>query len=124
MFTPFYELFLGQNNDPTYVNDIFTPVGINTTVVCLGVAVLFYVALGRWKPVFHRLLHWGLTLTGTLLFAYFYAVWYAKDRIGATDTDSYMTGLGGVNLLLAGVLFFLLSFGLKRLSIFAKRTPF
>ena len=124
MFTPIYELFLGQNNDPIYVDEIFTPVGTVTLLVALGVAALFYVALGRWKPVFHRTLHWAIALVTTLIFAYAYAVWYAKDRTGADDADSYMTGFGGVNLLIAAILFFLFSLALKNASIFAKRTPF
>jgi len=124
MFTSIYELFLGQNNDPIYVDEIFTPVGTMTLLVSLGVAVVFYVALGRWKPVFHRTLHWAIALVGTLIFAYAYAVWYAKDRTGADDADSYMTGFGGVNVLVAAILFFLFSLALKNASIFAKRTPF
>ncbi len=124
MFTSFYELFLGQNNDPAFSDRIFTPVGITTFLVSLGGAVVFYGLLGRWKPVFHRVSHWVVSLAGTLLFAYFYAVWYAKDATDAPDADSYMTGLGGVNVLLAALLFFGFSLLLKNISIFAKRTPF
>lgn len=124
MFQSIYELFLGQNNDPIYVDEIFSPVGTITLLVSLVVAVLFYVALGRWKPVFHRSTHWAIALVGTLIFAYAYAVWYAKDRTGADEADSYMTGFGGVNVLVAFVLFFLFSLALKNASIFARRTPF
>ena len=124
MFQSLYELFLGQNNDPIYVQSIFTPVGTVTLLVTLGVAVLFYVALGRWKPVFHRTLHWAITLVGLLIFGYAYAVWFAKDQTGADDADSYMTGFGGVNVLVAAILFFLFSLGLRYASIFARRTPF
>jgi hypothetical protein len=124
MFPSLYELILGPNNDPIYAESIFTPVGTMTTLVTLGVGVVFYVALGRWKPVFHRTLHWAVTLVGTLVFAYFYALWFAKDQTGADEADSYMTGFGGVNVLLAAILFFIFSLLLKRASIFAKRTPF
>jgi hypothetical protein len=124
MFQSIYELFLGSNDDPIYVDSIFTPVGTMTTLVALGVAAVFYVALGRWKPVFHRTVHWVLTLVGTLVFAWFYALWFAKDQTGADEADSYMTGFGGVNVLLAAILFFLFSLLLKQASIFAKRTPF
>lgn len=124
MFQSIYELFLGQNNDPIYADEIFSPVGTITLLVTLGVAALFYVALGRWKPVFHRAVHWAITLVALLIFGYFYAVWYAKDRTGADDTDSYMSGFGGVNVLLTAVFFFLFSLGLRYASIFARRTPF
>jgi hypothetical protein len=124
MFQSIYELFLGQNNDPIYVDEIFAPVGTTTTLVALILAAIFYVGLGRWKAIFHRTSHWSITLIVMALFGFFYATYYAKDRTGADDMDSYMTSFGGVNALLAVVLFFLFSLALKNVSIFAKRTPF
>ena len=124
MFQSIYELFLGQNNNPIYVNDIFAPVGTTTTLVALILAVIFYVGLGRWKAIFHRVSHWSITLIIMALFGFFYATYYAKDRADVDDMDSYMTSFGGVNALLAVVLFFLFSLALKNVSIFAKRTPF
>lgn len=124
MFTTLYELFLGQNNDPIYDDEIFTPVGVITLLVALVLAAVFYLGLGRWKPVFHRVSHWVITLVVVLIFAFAYAVWYALDRTGAANTDSYMTGLGGINLLYASIEFFVFSVLLKRFSIHARRTPF
>ena len=124
MFTTLYELFLGQNNDPIYVDEIFTPVGTITLLVALMLAVGFYIGLGRWQSVFHRGGHWVVTLVVALIFAFAYAIWYALDRTGANDTDGYMTGFGGINALYAGIEFFVFSMLLKRFSIFARRTPF
>ena len=124
MFTTLYELFLGQNNDPIYDDEIFTPVGVITLLVALVLAAVFYLGMGRWKPVFHRVSHWVITLVLVLVFAFAYAVWYALDRTGAANTDSYMTGFGGINLLYASIEFFVFSVLLKRFSIHARRTPF
>ncbi|GAB3315822.1 hypothetical protein GCM10027299_05300 [Larkinella ripae] len=124
MFVTLYELWLGQNNDPIYADEIFTPVGLITLLFSLALAALFYLILGRWKSVFYRTSHWVITLVVAGIFGYAYALWYAMDATDAEDTDSYMQGFGGVNLLYALIYFFLFSLLLKRFSIFAKRTPF
>ena len=124
MFTTLYELLLGQNNDPVYADNIFTPVGVMTLLVTLVLAAVFYLLLGRWRAVFHHTVHWVITLVIVAIFAYAYAVYYALDQTNLPETDSYMQGFGGVNLLYALIEFVLFSVLLKRFSIFAKRTPF
>lgn len=124
MFPLLYELLLGQNDDPIYVENIFTPVGVLTLLVTLALAVAFYLLLGRWRAVFHRTPHWIITLVVVAIFAYAYAVYYALDQTNLPESDSYMQGFGGVNLLYALIEFSIFSILLKRFSIFAKRTPF
>ena len=124
MFVALYELWLGQNNDPIYAEEIFTPVGLITLLVCLILAAVFYLVLGRWQSIFHKTSHWAIALVVAGIFGYGYAIWYALSATGAEDTDSYMQGFGGVNLLYALIYFFAFSLLLKRFSIFAKRTPF
>ncbi|WP_128544887.1 hypothetical protein [Larkinella soli] len=124
MFVALYELWLGQNNDPIYADEIFTPVGVITLFVSLGLAALFYLLLGRWRSVFYRTPHWIIVLVVAGIFGYAYALYYALGATGAEETDSYMQGFGGINLLYALIYFFIFSLVLKRFSIFAKRTPF
>jgi hypothetical protein len=124
MFTSLYELILGQNNDPIYSEEIFGPVGFMTLMLALVVAAVFYVLLGRWKPVFDNIVHWVITLIAVGIFGFGYALWFALDRTGADETDGYMQGFGAVNALFALIFFFVFSVILKRFSIFAKRTPF
>ena len=124
MFVSLYELWLGQNNDPIYADEIFTPVGLITLLVSLLLAAIFYLILGRWRSVFDGIGPWVITLVVVLIFAFAYAMWYAMDRTGADESDGYMTGLGGVNALYAAIYFFVFSILLKRFSIFAKHTPF
>lgn len=124
MFTTLYELLLGRNDDPIYANTIFTPVGVLTLLVTLALAAVFYLGLGRWRAVFHRTGHWVVMLIIVAIFAYAYAVYYALDQTNLPETDSYMQGFGGVNLLYALIEFVIFSVLLKRFSIFAKRTPF
>ncbi|GAA4447898.1 hypothetical protein GCM10023189_04940 [Nibrella saemangeumensis] len=124
MFTSLYELWLGQNNDPIFADEIFTPVGMLTLLFALIVAAVFYLLLGRWKPVFDNTTHWIITLVVVAIFGFVYALQYAKDRTGADEADSYMQGFGGINALYAVIFFTIFSALLKRFSIFAKRTPF
>ena len=124
MFVTLYELWLGQNNDPIYADEIFTPVGLITFLVALVLAAIFYMILGRWRSVFHGIGPWLLTLTLVLIFAFTYALWYSMDRTGADESDGYMTSFGSVNALYAVIYFFIFSIALKRFSIFAKHTPF
>lgn len=123
MFASLYELWLGQNNDPIYADEIFTPVGFLTLLFSLVLAVIFYLLLGRWKPVFDNRGHWIVTLVAAAIFGFVFALQYSLDRTGADETDSYMQGFGGVNAFYAMVYFVIFSFILKRFSIFAKRTP-
>ena len=124
MFITLYELWLGQNNDPIYADEIFTPVGLITLMVSIILAAIFYVILGRWRSVFAGKGPWVITLVAVLIFAFAYAMWYAMDRTGADESDSYMTGFGAINALYAAIYFFVFSILLKRFSIFAKHTPF
>ena len=124
MFTALYELLIGKNPDPTYRNTVFTPVGLLTLVLMLGLAAVFYLLLGRWKAVFYSTAHWVITLVVALVIAFFLAVNYAKDATGEPEMDSYMLGFGGVNLIFAGLLFFGFSLLFRRGSKFARYTPF
>jgi Na+/H+-translocating membrane pyrophosphatase len=124
MFTALYELILGHNNNPTYANTIFTPVGTLTIVVALGLAAVFYLLLGRWRSVFHQLPHWLLTLAMMAVFGFFYAVNYAKEQTEALDADGYMNTFGLVNAIVGMIAFALFSLILKQFSVFARRTPF
>ncbi|GAB3887297.1 hypothetical protein [Spirosoma agri] len=124
MFTALYELLIGKNPDPTYRNTVFTPVGLLTLVIVIGLAATFYLLLGRWQAVFHRTSHWIITLVIALIIAFTLAVSYAKDATGEPEADSYMLGFGGVNLILAGLLFFGFSLLFRRGSKFARYTPF
>jgi len=124
MFVTLYELILGPNNDPIYADEIFTPVGFLTLLATLVAAALFYLLLGRWKPVFDKLPHWLILLAVVAILAFAYALTYALGRTGADESDGYMQGFAAMNAVYAALYFFLFSLALKRFSIFAKRTPF
>ena len=123
MFTSLYELWLGQNDDPIYAESVFNPVGLLTLLVAFLLAAFFYLGLGRWKAVFYKVGPWIITLLIAAVFGFSYALWYSLDATGADETDSYMQGFGGVNAFYAVLYFTAFSFGLKRFSIYARRTP-
>lgn len=123
LFTSLYEVFIGENPDyPEYREGIFSSVGLLTFLLAAVAAAIFYVALGRWKPVFEKPVHWFITLALTALIGFLLAYTQARGTLGATD--SYTTRFALFNALYAAVYFFLFSILFKRFSIFARHTPF
>lgn len=122
-FSSLYEALAGANNEvPEYREGIFSSVGLLTIFIVLGIAAIFYVMLGRWRPIFAHLGHWIITLVIVALFGFGFAWAQANGSIGSAD--SYTTRFSLVNGLFALVYFFIFSLVLKRFSIFAKHTPF
>ena len=123
LFTSLYEVFIGENPDyPEYREGIFSSVGLLTFLLGAVAAAIFYVALGRWKPVFEKPVHWVITLVLTALIGFLLAYTQARGTLGATD--SYTMRFALFNALYAAVYFFLFSILFKRFSIFARHTPF
>ena len=122
-FSGLYETLAGPNNEvPEYRDGIFSSVGMLTIIIVLAIAAVFYLLLGRWRTIFHRLPHWIITLVAVAIFGFSFAFAQASGSIGSSD--SYTTRFALVNALLAMVYFFLFSILLKKFSIYAKRTPF
>jgi hypothetical protein len=123
MFTSLYELLCGRNDDPIYASDVYPNVGLFTLVIAIIAAILFYLLLGRWKPVWDKVSHWIITLVIVIAIAFFLALSQSKSATGE-EADSFMYKFSLINALIAAVYFFIFSVLLKRTSIFAKRTPF
>lgn len=123
MFRTLYELLVGHNTNPAYASDVFPSVGLFTLVFALIAVVLFYLLLGRWKPVWHKLSHWFITMLLLAILSGYFAISVAK-KATEEGPDSYMYTFGLINILYAIVYFVILSLLLKKVSIFAKRTPF
>lgn len=123
IFSGLYELISGAKPEvPEYNGEVYDSVGLMTVVLVLVLAVIFYILLGRFKPIFHRGVHWMITL-GILMWASFaLALMISQDVIG--EIDSYMYFFSLMNAVFACLLFFICSLAFKRASIFAKRTPF
>ena len=124
MFQLLYELLCGENMDPTYVSDIYPSVGLFTLILSVVLCAIFYLALGRWKPIWDKLFHWIITILLLIGISVYFALSQAKGMIGAEDFDAYMIKFSLVNALFATIYFVLLSLLMKKASIFAKRTPF
>jgi drug/metabolite transporter (DMT)-like permease len=123
VFSTLYQLVIGENsNYPEYEESIFNPVGLYTLVLVIIVCLLFFVVLGRWKPIWHKLVHWVITMAVVALSCFALAFFYAKSTIGSSD--GYLVGFAGFNAIMAAVYYVIFSFVLKPLSIFAKKTPF
>jgi hypothetical protein len=123
MFKTLYELLTGQNADPTYSTDVFPTVGLFTLAFTLVIALIFYVLLGRWRPVWEKTGHWLVTLLLISATSGFVALGMAKSATGE-EANAYMYSFSMINALYSVVYFFVFSLLLKRTSIFAKRTPF
>lgn len=122
MFKFLYELF-GKNADPIYGTEVYPAVGLFTLVFSFVFVIVFYLALGRWKPIWDKLGHWIVTLIILVLFAVYLALTQSKRATGE-DYDSFMYSFALVNALYAAIYFIVFSLLLKKASIFAKRTPF
>lgn len=123
MFKTLYEFLTGTNADPVYGTDVYPSVGLFTLLFAFLFALVFYLALGRWKPVWDKLVHWIITLIMLIAVAVFFALTQAKGATGE-DYDAFMYKFSLVNALYASIYFIIFSMLLKRASIFAKRTPF
>lgn len=123
VWTSMYEVFIGPNvNFPEYRAGIFSAVGLMTLLLAVVVCTIFYAALGRWKPVFHKPLHWLITLGLTAVAGFVFAWTQAAGTIASTDSYTFRFGL--FNALYIALYFAVFSLLLKRVSIFAKHTPF
>lgn len=123
IWTIMYEAFIGPNvNFPEYRSGIFSTVGLMSLLLAIVVCAVFYAALGRWKPVFHKPLHWLITLVLTAVAGFVFAWSQAAGTIAMSDSYTFSFGL--FNALYVSLYFAIFSLLLKRVSIFAKHTPF
>lgn len=123
VWTSMYEAFIGPNvNFPEYRSGIFSTVGLMSLLLAIVVCAVFYAALGRWKPVFHKPLHWLITLVLTAVAGFVFAWSQAAGTIATSDSYTFSFGL--FNALYVSLYFAIFSLLLKRVSIFAKHTPF
>ncbi|EDM35356.1 hypothetical protein PBAL39_12840 [Pedobacter sp. BAL39] len=123
IFSGLYELISGSNEDvPEYFDEVYDTVGQITVAVIMLMILIFYLLLGRWKPVFHKLGHWISTLILIMVAAFGIAFITARDVIG--EVDAYTVRFSLMNAILSALLFILLSIIFKRMSVFSKRTPF
>lgn len=123
VFTPVYEALIGANPlNPEYHDGIFSSVGLVSVFITLVFAMVYYAVFGRWKPVFHKLWHWLLTLSLAGIFCFVVAYRFSGSEIGMTD--AYTLKFACINMLYMVLLFVLLSILLRRVSIYAKHTPF
>ncbi|MBW8687112.1 hypothetical protein [Chitinophaga rhizophila] len=123
MFSFLYELLGGEHNNPAYQTSIFPAVGLFTLILSVVFAVIFYVLLGRWKPVWDKQKHWVIT---AVILAFIASGLAYGQAINGTqeEGDPYMLTFSMINALYAVIYFIILSVFFKRASIFAKRTPF
>ena len=123
IFSGLYELISGANPDvPDYVDGVYDTVGQITLVLLVALAIIFYLLLGRWKPIFYKLGHWIFTLLVIMAASFAIAFVVAHEVIGEIDSYTYRFSL--MNAIFSAVAFLLLSTAFKRMSIFSKRTPF
>ncbi|TWV93000.1 hypothetical protein [Chitinophaga pinensis] len=69
MFSLLYELLGGKNNNPVYASTIFPSVGLFTVILSVIFALVFYLLLGRWRPVWDKQKHWLVTMVLLALIA-------------------------------------------------------
>jgi glucan phosphoethanolaminetransferase (alkaline phosphatase superfamily) len=123
VFTSMYEVFIGANPDyPEYREGIFNAVGLMTLVVAIGMCLLFFVLLGRWKNIWYTRTHWTITLLLTAVIGFAFA--YSQGKSQLSVADSYLIRFAAFNALYGAVYFAAFSLLFKNFSIYSKRIPF
>jgi len=123
LFTMLYESLCGKNqNISDYRERIYGSVGLLTVMTAIALGLLFYLALGRWRNIWHKRKHWVMTILFAATAGFGLAFGLAKGIIGSSD--AYLIQFSLINAVLLSVYFILLSFLFKRFSIYSKRTPF
>jgi len=124
IFSEIYQALIGKNDDPIYEDEVFFAVGLFTLLIAFVSGIVFYIGLGRWKPLFYGFKHWIITLLLVLTLTGLLALQQSKDATQTAGFDAYMVRFAMFNALYAVICFIIFSLLLKRFSIFAKRTPF
>lgn len=122
MFRVLYEV-IGKNPDPAYVSDVYPSLGLFTLLLSVIFALIFYLLLGRWKPIWDKTSHWLITLFVLALLSACFAISSSKSATKG-EADSFMYSLALINAVYSAIYFTIFSLLLKKGSIFAKRTPF
>lgn len=122
IFSTLYELVIGENYNYTeYRGSIFSSVGILSFIISVVIALIFYVGLGRWKPVFHKITHWLITILVVVIVGFGLAFNIANGVL--VHVDGYLIQFALFNSIYSALYFIIFSFVFKRFSIYSKRTP-
>lgn len=124
LFISLYEWFIGPAPSGRDFQNAFEGVGMLTVVSSIGFALIFYIWLGRWKPVWFKMSHWLITLgiIGALCFGL--AIIQSKFDVIGFVLDGYVIKFALINAIFSAIVFFLSSIALKRYSKFSKFVPF
>lgn len=119
----FADFMLGFG-DKNQESNLYLPMACYTSLICWGVAILYYWIIDR----FHRWWHWSITvllvlaLAPIVTYSYIYNIIF-NCRLEAVFTQDLVT-LTIVNTVLALVLYIIVCFSVKRLSAHCSTTPF
>ena len=123
IFSSLYELVIGENSDyPEYREGVFDSVGLISFIIAFVICLIFYAGLGRWKPIFHKLMHWIITLIIVAGIGFGLAYMQAKDLLDSVD--GYLIRFALFNAVYSAIYFIIFSLFFRKISVFAKRTPF
>lgn len=124
--TPIYEClyYSSEFSNEIYNSNMYFVIAIVTTIVCWGVAVIYYLLIDKDK--FSRFWHWFFTLVIVLLLTPVITYVCLDNELSNTGMD-FTTQLGHfalINMVVAFVLFIVVSFSIKGLSKNLTSTPF
>ena len=123
IFTNLYESIIGIDNSGLDYQNTFKGVGLITIIIAVGVCLLFYLLLGRWKPVWFKLSHWLITLAINSILCFAIAILQASSGVEGFSLGGYVLKFAFLNAILGDILFFITSLLIKRYSKFSKLIP-
>jgi len=124
IFTSIYESIIGTENTGLDYQDAFQGVGILTFFISSGMSLLFYLLLGRWKPVWCKMSHWLLTMLFNSILCSGIALLQARSGVEGFLFGGYVIKFALLNALFGDLIFFITSVAVKRWSIFSNPIPF
>jgi hypothetical protein len=123
LFILIFEGLCGENQSISdYRGHLYGTVGLLTLLIALAICLTFYLALGRWRNIWHTRVDWVITLVACAFIGFAVAFGLSKHSIGSTD--SYLLLFSFMSGFLTILFFVILSLIIKRFSIYARRTPF
>jgi len=129
IFADLFKTIIGiEKNYGLDFTEAFKGTGFVICIISLLMAVLFYLVLGRWKPIWNLPKHWYITLFINSLLCILVTFLQSNSTnvpdIVLGQIIGYMIKFSCVSFVLGDILFFIFSIAFKKLSRYCKATPF
>lgn len=106
--------------------EAFEGIGFSVITISFVMAILFYLVLGKWKPIWNLPSHWKITFAINALLCLLVTILQVNIKVQGIEifqVIGYLIKISCVSLVSGSLIFLILSLILKRFSTFCKATP-